>query len=122
MSIRELTQSYRKVTGKSLINNSQLTPFNLLQDNRNIKFLNIFRSSKLFDLDVEYFLTHELDDNDWWDNLSNEYYSTPYLWWTIPLINKIENPFEVPESGTNIKILKSEYIFSLINEMKEMST
>jgi hypothetical protein len=36
------------------------------------------------------------------------------------MVNNIANPFEFPEAGTNIKILKSSYIYSVLNEIKEL--
>ena len=120
MAITVIDKSYANVTGRSLINNTLLKSFNILKDDTT-KFLNIFRSSKIFDLDIRYFLLHELGDNDWWDNLSQQYYATPYLWWTIPLINKIENPFEMPDAGTNIKVLRKDYIYNLLEETKEIA-
>lgn len=117
--ITELKETYNRITGKSLINNSQLAPFNLLLDSDKNKFFNLFRSFKMSNLDITYFIIHESDGRERWDSLSYQYYNTPYLWWTIPLVNKIENPFEIPEVGTNVKILKQDYVYNLLLEMKK---
>jgi len=117
--ITTLNETYNKATKKSLINNSQLTAFNLLKDSQNNKFFNIFRAFILHDLDLTFFILHESDGGERWDNLSNLYYKTPYLWWTIPMANKIENPFELPETGENLYILKQEYIYNLLTEMRK---
>jgi len=115
--ITELKETYNKTTGKSIINNSQLMAFPLLKDSQNNKFFNIFKSYILQDLDITYFLLHESNGQERWDTLSHLYYNTPYLWWTIPMANKIENPFELPSVGENIHILKQEYVYDLLTEI-----
>jgi len=122
MTMRKIEKSYFELTGKKLKNSSQLKAFNIYEDSDKNKFLNIFRAFKNRELDIRYFHTHELDYEDWWDYLAYQYYGTPYLWWVIPLVNNIENPFEMPEAGTNIKILKKEYTFTILNEIKGLAT
>lgn len=118
--LEPINKTYYEFTGKRLKNNSQLKAFNLLEDSDGNKLLNIFRTYSIKNLSINYFLIHELDYEDRWYNLSWKYYETPYLWWTIPMVNNIANPFEFPEAGTNIKILKSSYIYSVLNEIKEL--
>lgn len=122
MTIKQVEKSYFELTGKRLKNSSQLKGFNLIEDSDGTKFFNIFRAFNNRELDVRYFDIHELDYEDWWDFLSYKYYGTPYLWWVILLVNDIENPFEFPEAGTNIKILKKEYTFTILNEVKGLAT
>lgn len=118
--LKKLDKSYYEFTGKRLGNNSQLRAFNVLEDSDGTELLNIFRAYNIKNLNDNYYLIHELDYEDRWDNLSWKYYGTPFLWWVIPMVNDIENPFEIPEAGTNIKILKNNYIYSVLNEIKEL--
>jgi hypothetical protein len=66
---------------------------------------------------VSFFDTFEVGYEEWWDNISFKYYGTPFLWWVIPAFNNIINPFEGLTPGTNLKILKSDYIYSLLRDL-----
>ena len=120
--IRDIDKSYFDVTGISLNANSQMRAYNLLLDVQDSqKFLNIFRSFNIKELDNDYLVTYEMGYDEWWDNIAYNNYGTPVLWWVIPLINGFVNPFEIPEAGTNIQILKEEYLYLLLNEWKGLS-
>lgn len=119
MAVKKIDKSYYDITRTRLKNTSQLKSFPLYEDKDN-KFLNITRSFNLKELSTNYFLVHQLDYEDRWDLLSYKYYDTSYLWWTIPLVNEIENPFEFPEAGTNIKILKYDYVYTILNELRKL--
>ena len=119
MAVTKVNKSYYDITGIRLKNTSHLKLYPIYKDDKR-KFLNIFRSFNLRELDVRLFTTHQLDYEDRWDNLAYKYYDTTRLWWTIPMVNKIENPFEQPEAGTNIKVLKKDYVYSILNEMKKL--
>jgi len=118
--LKRLNKSYFEITGNGLKNSSQLKGFNILEDTDKNKLLNIFRSYNIKVLDLKYFILHELDHEERWYNISYKYYETPYLWWIIPLVNNIENPFELPEPGTQLKILKNSYVYTILNEIKEL--
>jgi len=107
-------------------NNSQAKLFNILRDHDTItRFMNIWRSFKLNDAvteDVMYYNVHDISDGDeWWDNIAYNYYGTPYLWWIIALMNNVVNPFEEIEAGNQIKILRREYIYTLLKDVEIMS-
>ena len=110
-----LKKSYYEITGKLLENSSQMNSFNIFQDEDSNKYMNIFRCFNI-DISINAYNMHPLDYEDTWDLLSYNYYKTCSFWWTIPLINKIENPFEMPAAGTNIKILKSELLYELLKQ------
>ena len=52
-----------------------------------------------------------------WTAISYRAYGTIELWWLIVILNKITNPL-TPPNGT-IKILKPEYVRSVISEIKQ---
>lgn len=118
--IKTLNKSYYNITKKRLNNSSHLWAYNILEDSEN-KFFNIFRSFSVREMNINYFVTHILQEEDWWDNLSYTYYGTSRLWWIIPLLNEIKNPMEAPEADTRVKILKKEYLFLFMNEIKNLS-
>lgn len=120
--LKILNKSYFETAGNLLNQNSQLHAFNLLKDTKeNQKLLNIFRCMKIREISDEYCYNYEMGYDEWWDNIANNFYGTPILWWVIPLINEITNPFEMPEAGTNIKILKEDFLYILLNEWKGLS-
>jgi len=53
-----------------------------------------------------------------WTIVSFNAYKTIDLWWLICLTNKIFNPIKFPEAGTVIKIIKPQYVPTILNELK----
>jgi nucleoid-associated protein YgaU len=125
MAITELQSDFYKNTGHRLSSSSLLRLFNLLRDHDETKFMNIFRSYSLNDDVVEdtvYYNSYEVENDDWWDNISFKYYGTPNLWWVICMMNNITNPFEEINPGDNIKILKSEFLYQFLQDVEGMSS
>lgn len=124
MSTRKLTESFYDLTKFRLSNSSILNLFNIMQDSDDNKFVNFFRSYVFNDdvtTNIVFFDTYQVDNDDWWDTISYKYYGTPYLWWVVALTNNIMNPFEELNTGDDIKILKEQYIYQLLKEMKSIS-
>lgn len=120
------TKSFYEITNHTLSNTSELNLYPLMYDTANNEyFLNIFRAYIVnFDVqnNVLFYLTHEVGDSDWFDTIADKYYGIPYLWWTIPLMNSMNNPFEDLNPGTNLKILKPSYLYQLLNEIRMVSS
>lgn len=53
-----------------------------------------------------------------WTAISYNAYQTIELWWLICLVNKIYNPVKGPSAGTVLKIIRPEYIRSIIDEIR----
>lgn len=121
--IEKLTESFNEITGERLDNTSQLKLFNMLRENKDDIFWNIWNSYVLTDeiLNSTFFDTYEVDDNDWWENISFKVYGTPYLWWAIALTNNITNPFEEIKPGDLIYLLRPQYIYQMLKEIKNIS-
>ena len=125
MTITRENKTFRKLTGHHLDDQSFVRMFNILVDHdRTTRFMNIFKSytfNSKIETDVAFYDTHEVGENEWWDNISVKYYGSPYFWWVIASFNGIVNPFEGPVSGTNLKILKASYIYSLLRDLDTIS-
>ena len=52
-----------------------------------------------------------------WTMISYNAYGNIELWWLVMLTNKIYNPIKAPEVGTVIKLIKPEYIPSILKEI-----
>lgn len=103
---------------------SMLRMYNVLQDWDGEKFLNIFKSFEINPETLEkqdVYDLHIVDEDEWWDNISFKFYDTPYFWWTIALINNTENPFESLESGEEIRVLRYEYLYILLDDIKDVA-
>lgn len=105
---------------------SQIKLFNILRDHDTVtRFMNIWRSFKLNDEiqeDVLYYDTYEVaDGNEWWENISYDYYGTPYLWWIVALMNNVINPFEEIQAGDFIKVLRKDYLYTLFKDIEILS-
>jgi len=125
MAITKEVKTFRKLTGHHLDDRSFVRMFNVLLDNdRTTNFMNIFKSYTYntdIKADVAFYDTHEVGSNEWWDDISVKYYDTPLFWWVIASFNDIVNPFEGPVEGTNLKILKASYIYSLLRDLDNIS-
>ena len=125
MAVEKTGSSYFEETEIRLSNTSQLKLFPIFLDNdRETKFLNLFRSYKLNEdvqTDVVFFGSYEVSNDEFWDDIAYKLYGIPQLWWVIALINNVVNPFEELSDGDNIRILKEEYIYNLIKDLEELS-
>ncbi len=94
--------------------------FNIYTDGNDFKFYNLLRSINLFPAN-----NSEVEDvynttfNDTWHLISYKYYNTMDLWWLVCAYNEIQNPVKMPEPGTQIKLLKSNYVSNIISELNK---
>ena len=126
MSVRNVEETFYELTGIQLSNVSQLKLFNILQDiQTDERFMNIFRSYRLNEditTSVIFYDLYEVQNNDWWDNISFEFYDTPHLWWVIALMNDVTNPFEELTPGDTIKILRETYLYNIFKDMEDIAS
>lgn len=79
---------------------------------------NIINTLKLDDdVDPEYYYIYRVTRPMAWTIISYENYETIELWWLICIFNNIMNPVMFPESGTDLKMLKPEYVRSIIDKI-----
>jgi len=123
--IESINKTFYERTGKRLGNTSQVQLFSILKDKRNnVDFINIFKSYKLNeDLKKSFsYDLYEVQNDDWWENISFKYYGTPDLWWIIALVNEVMNPFEHLEDGMNLYILKPAYLYQMLKEIRNIGS
>jgi len=118
-------ESFFELTGVEKSTYSFLRLFNtLLDEDRETKFLNIFRSyignENIFS-DIAFFDTYEVSNGEYWDNVSYNLYETPYLWWVIALLNNTVNPFEELEDGDLLNVLREEYVYQLTVDLEKIA-
>jgi len=102
---------------------SNLKLYNILIDENGNKFVNIFRSYEITQsAKTNRFIyeDYQMEDSDWWDNISSSYYDSPYLWWMVASFNDVVNPFEETESGKLVKILKKDLLYVVFDDMAEI--
>ena len=120
MAATKVTESFFDLTGIRLSNSSFLSMFNIMKDDDGTLFLNIFRSYEIDPsvfADILYYSTYEVENEDWVELISYKTYGIVDLWWAVCLMNNIRNPFEDFNVGTNLKILKNDYVPQLIKEL-----
>lgn len=69
------------------------------------------------DIDPTFFDFYTIKQGDLWITISNTVYNTIKLWWLICAANQIQNPLEMPKSGTKIKILNSLAVNDVLQQM-----
>lgn len=117
--IEKIDKSFKEVTGNKLSNTSLLNLFPIYKSNE--KFLNIFRNYILNNdiiNDTSYYEIYEVKEKDWLENIAWEYYKSPYLWWVIGIANNIYNPFEELSEGDLIKIIRANYLYQILADIK----
>lgn len=117
-------ETFFEATGRKLASTSFLNLFDVVLDtDRSTKFLNIFKSYTLNDdvtTDIVFFDTYETEDIAFWDDISYDLYGTPFLWWVNAMMNNVTNPFEELDGGTNIDVLKQEYIYTVLKDIDRL--
>lgn len=83
-----------------------------------LSFYNLYNTVLINDIAPQYYDKHEFAIGDYWTKLANEYYGDIRLWWIICISNNINNPLDLPEPGTKLKILKPEIVSEVITQIK----
>lgn len=94
--------------------------FNIYKNDDDTKFYNLLNSVNILpakDSSVEEEYTVKM--NDTWLLISYKYYGTIFLWWLVCLYNEIQNPVKNPEIGNKIKLLKKEYIGTVLETLNK---
>jgi len=61
-------------------------------------------------LDPVVYQLYEVDSQIALTTLSHKLYGSQHLWWLIMILNNLKNPVKLIESGSIIKIIKSDYL------------
>ena len=81
-------------------------------------FYNLLQSVYLPDNidDTTVYFMH-VQENMTWTTVSFKAYGNIELWWLIMLVNKIYNPLQPATAGMVLKIIKPEYVSSILQEI-----
>ncbi len=126
MSVTTYTdKSFFELTGVEKNTFSFIRLFNILLDNdRETKFTNIFRSyianEDIFS-QIAFFETYKVSNGEYWDNVSYNLYESPFLWWVVALLNNIVNPFEQLEDGDLLNVLRDDYVYTLTQDLEKIA-
>jgi len=121
MSVRRLNDYDR-----DLPISSNLRLYNVLQttEDREV-FLNVFRSYSVSEEiynNESLFDYYTVKEDDWLDNISTQFYKTPYLWWIVAVFNNIINPYEELEEGKVLRVLKYNNIYTIFDDISEIES
>lgn len=95
--------------------------FNIYTDENGFQFYNIFNTINIDGhIDPSLYTTHIWSGTDNFYALSNQYYSTVRLWWTILIANNIVNPFDDIIPGKPIKILNQSVITVILGQINAL--
>lgn len=90
-----------------------------LYKNNSLYYYNLLQSVYLPDnINEEYLYYQQINKRMPWTTVSYNAYKTIDLWWLICLTNKVYNPIKFPEQGTLIKVIKPDYVGSVLNEIR----
>ena len=102
-----------------LRNENYANIFNIYQDEDDRYFYNLLQTVAIpANLPVGYYDNYSAVYGDTWPYVSYKAYNTPNLWWVITSVNNIQDPTVQPQPGAQFKILKTQYVSFVLNEIK----
>lgn len=113
----DLGQQQNNITDLEPLNPSRYENiFKLYKDSNSIYFYNILNNIIVPDtIDKQFFYNIKINRRVPWTTISYEQYGTIDLWWFICLVNKINNPIKFVEPGTQLKVIKRNYLATILN-------
>ena len=92
--------------------------FKVYQTSENHYYYNILNKVSISsDMDKNTYYTLKINQNMPWTTISYNAYGTIELWWLICIVNQITNPLVIPTTNRILKIIKPDYVRSIINEI-----
>ena len=93
--------------------------FNVYTDEDQNYFYNILKTINFpDDLNPFLFYYYDTETKDTWPLIAWKAYKDVKLWWVICAVNNIQNPVAQPVAGTRIKLLTSDVVREILNEIK----
>ena len=88
--------------------------------NSGYHFYNIIKSIRFNpdDLDPSLYFKFNVNRRAPYTALSYSLYGSINMWWLICVINNIDNPITFIEPGTIIKVIKKQYVSTVIDNIK----
>jgi hypothetical protein len=93
---------------------------NIYTDDNGQRFYNLLRSINILPAEnssIEDVYNVKL--NDTWLLISYKYYGTIYLWWLVCEYNRVTNPTTGPKAGTQIKLLKKDFVWAIMSNLTQ---
>ncbi len=69
-------------------------------------------------INTDYIYYQQITNKMPWTIVSYNAYKTIDLWWLVCLTNNVYNPVKFPDKGTLIKVIRPQYVTSVLNEIK----
>lgn len=115
MSIIDLNKTRNNVVDLDNLEKYRYENIFKIGKNNNYFFYNILKTIQIPDnLNVDIFYYKTINTRRPLTSISYDIYGTQDLWWLIILTNKIINPVDIITPGTNLKIIKPEYVNEII--------
>jgi hypothetical protein len=91
---------------------------NVYQDEEGFLFYNLLRTINIIPADDSSIEDeYTIKPKDTWIYIAYKYYDNINLWWLVCEYNQIKNPTKPPVAGSKIKLLKPEFVNSIISEL-----
>lgn len=94
--------------------------FNIYLDEKNRFFYNLLRTVYFDEQSIppEIYKYYTVMNGDTYTFISYKVYGTIDLWWLVCSLNNINNPTQIPEPGTRLKILFTDYLSNILTAVK----
>lgn len=93
--------------------------FNVYSDSDIGYFYNLLKTVNFpSDLSSDVYDIYVIEPTDTWPLISWKMYNSIFLWWVLCSVNNISNPLKFPSPGTEIKIIKTRYLQTILNNIR----
>jgi hypothetical protein len=93
--------------------------FNVYSDSDVGYFYNLLKTVNFpSDISSDVYDIYVIEPKDTWPLISWKMYNSIFLWWVICSVNNIINPLNMPTPGTEIKIVKTRYLQTILNNIR----
>ena len=121
--ITDLEKYQNNITGLPSLDDTRYENIFKVAKSDKFFFFNIIKKISIpDDIQSEVYIEVRVNSKQPWTTLSNRIYGNQNLWWLICLTNKIYNPINNPEVGQVYKVIKPEYISTILQEIKRLTT
>jgi len=97
--------------------------FRMYKNDTNQFYYNILRSINTpTDIDEDKIVYYTCRSKLPWTMISFNIYGNIELWWLLCLVNKIDNPINVPDVGTTLKAIAPAFVKDVLSEVISKST
>ena len=116
MKISEISDTVIKAEDYEITSENFENILNVYTDNDGYYFFNNLNTITFpKDLDPESYIIYYAEPDDLYTLISYKFYNTIKLWWVVCGANQIINPTSPPYVGRPLKILKPDYVATVLN-------